>query len=161
ANPDAYDQAIIAAVILATGERRTVVKGAAMARYCGGRLVYSKGTSLYAAPFDPQRVQVTGDPVEAVQGVERDASTGAVHFDCRDAGPLAFVPGSTTGDQHQLTWVTRDGHSEPVALQPGPYQEVRVSPDGTRVALLSGTSGSGDVWTYEVGSGAFTRLTFN
>ncbi|MGE5814003.1 MAG: protein kinase domain-containing protein [Acidobacteriota bacterium] len=160
--PDVYDQANIDAVMLATGERRVIVNGAAMARYCGnGHLVYSKGTSLYAVPFDADQVQVTGAPVEVIQGVERDPSTGAAHFDCGDEGTLAFVPGSAAGDQHQLTWMDRDGRGQPANLPPGPYQEVRVSPDGTRVALLSGTSGNGDVWIYEVADGTFTRLTFN
>lgn len=103
---------------------------------------------------------MTGEPVEVVRGVERDASTGAAHFDCSDEGTLAFVPGSALGDQHQLTWMDRDGRRQPIALPPGPYQEVRVSPDGARIAMLNGTSGSGDVWVYDLADGTFTRLTF-
>ena len=160
--PDTYDQANIEAVMVATGERRVLVKGASMARACGNsHLVYSRGSSLYSVPFDPERLQVTGPAVEILQGVERDSSTGAAHFDCSAEGTLAFVPGSTQGDLHQLTWMDREGHSQPVSLPPGPHQEARVSPDGSRIALLSGTSGNGDVWIYDVRAGTFTRLTFN
>jgi serine/threonine-protein kinase len=35
-----------------------------------------------------------------------------------------------------------------------------VSPDGSRIALLRGTSGAGDVWTYELAGGTLSRLTF-
>jgi Tol biopolymer transport system component len=160
--PDSYDEGNIDAVTLATGERRVIIKGAAMARSCGrDRLVYSKGSSLYAVPFDAERLQVTGAAVEVVQGVERDASTGAAHFDCSGEGTLAFVPGSPNGELSQLTWMDREGRSQPSGLPPGPYQEVRISPDGTRVALLKGTSGAGDVWIFDVGGGTLTRLTFD
>jgi serine/threonine-protein kinase len=159
--PDVYEQATIDAVVISTGERRTILKGASMARYCGnGHLVYSRGAALYSAPFDAERLQVTGEAVQVVQGVERDASTGAAHFDCSDEGTLAYVPGSPAGAAQQLTWMDRHGRSEPISLPPGPYQEVRVSPDGKRIALLNGTSGSGDVWVYNLAEGTFTRLTF-
>jgi serine/threonine-protein kinase len=159
--PDTYDQARVDLVVLATGERRAFIKGAAMARACGaGRIVYSKGTSLYAVPVDESRLQVTGPPVEIVQGVERDASTGAAHFSCSRDGTLAYIPGSTEGDLHLLTWMDRAGRAQPVALPAGTYQEARVSPDGTRVAMLVGTAGAGDVWVQDLGARTFTRLTF-
>jgi serine/threonine-protein kinase len=37
---------------------------------------------------------------------------------------------------------------------------MRISPDGTRAALLGATSGNGDVWIYEFARGTFSRLTF-
>jgi serine/threonine-protein kinase len=160
--PDTYDDSRIDLVIPRTGERRVVVNGAAMARYCGpARIVYSRGTSLYAVPFDLERLQVTGPAVEIVQGVERDASTGAAHFDCSDDGTLAFVPGPPQGDLKQLMWMDRAGHPEPVGLAPGPYQEAMLSPDGGRVVLLNGTTGGGDLWIYDLAATTFTRLTFN
>jgi len=160
--PDFYDAGNIDVVMLATGSRHVLIKGAAMARACGvGRVIYSKGTSLFSVPIDPDRLEVTGTPVEIVQGVERDASTGAAHFDCSDDGTLSYVPGSTTGDLRRLAWADRKGQMESLPLQPGPLQDARVSPDGTRVALLQGSSGAGDVWIYETSGGTFTRLSFN
>jgi serine/threonine-protein kinase len=158
--PDTYDQGFVDLVVVATGERRHLVEGAAMARFCGSHVVYARGPSLFAVPFDVERLQVTGAAVEIVQGVERDASTGAVHFDCSDEGTLAYVPGLAEGDLHVLTWRDREGHAQAVNLPAGPYQEARMSPDGSRVALLSGTAGAGDVWIHDFGAGTFTRLTF-
>jgi hypothetical protein len=64
---DSYDASNIEAVLLATGERRIVIKGAAMARYCGDHhLVYSKGPALFAVPFDPERLTTTGPPDQIV-----------------------------------------------------------------------------------------------
>jgi len=160
-SPDSYDASNIEAVLLATGERRIVIKGAAMARYCGDQhLIYSKGAALFAVPFDPERLTTTGPPVQIVAGVERDSSTGAAHFDCADNGTLAFVPGSPVGDLRRLVWVDQQGQKTVVGIAPGAYQEARVSPDGTRAVLLKGTTGGGDVWTYDFGSGTLNRLTF-
>jgi serine/threonine protein kinase/Tol biopolymer transport system component len=161
ASPDTYEDSNIDAVIVATGERRTVLKGAAMARYCANRhLVYAKGATLFAVSFDPDLLTVSGNAVPIVEGVERDVSTGAAHFDCAADGTLTYVPGSPVGAMRQFTWVDGQGARRPVSLKPGDYQEARLSPDGGRVAFLKGTSGSGDVWVYDFSAGTLNRLTF-
>ena len=161
ASPDSYDGGNIDAVILATGERRVVLAGAAMARYCGaGRLLYSKGPELFSVTFDPERLATSGEPTQVVPALARDASTGAAHFSCAHDGTLAFVPGTAASELRNLVWVAPSGQAEVVTLPAGLYQEVRISPDGTRAALLGGTSGNGDVWIYEFARGTFNRLTF-
>jgi serine/threonine-protein kinase len=161
ASPDSYDDGNIDAVNVATGERRVVIAGAAMARYCGdGRLLYSKGAALFSVAFDPDRLTTSGDPVQVLPAVARDASTGAAHFSCASDGTLAFVPGSSVSELRHLVWVNGAGAQEVIKLPAGPHQEVRISPDGRRAALLGGTSGNGDVWIYEFAGGTFSRLTF-
>jgi Tol biopolymer transport system component len=46
-------------------------------------------------------------------------------------------------------------------LPPAPYNDERVSPDGSRVAVVVGATGSGDVWIHDTTRGSFTRLTFD
>jgi eukaryotic-like serine/threonine-protein kinase len=161
ASPDSYDGGNIDAVIVRTGERRVVIKSAAMARYCGdGRLLYSKGAGLFSVAFDPDRLTTSGEPVQVIPAVARDASTGAAHFSCASDGTLAFVPGTSLSELRHLVWVDASGQTEVAKLPAGPHQEVRISPDGRRAALLGGTSGNGDVWIYEFANGTFNRLTF-
>jgi len=138
-----------------------VIKGAAMARYCGaGRLLYSKGAGVFSVAFDPDRLTTSGEPVQVLPAVARDASTGAAHFSCASDGTLAFVPGTSVSELQRLVWVDPAGQVEVDKLPAGPHQEARISPDGKRVALLGGTSGKGDVWIYEFAGGTFNRLTF-
>jgi serine/threonine-protein kinase len=159
-SPDSYDGSNIDAVVISTGERRAVIRGAAMARYCGdGYLLYAKGAALFAVAFDTDRLTTTGSPVQVVQGVGRDASTGAAHFDCAGDRTLAMVP-AASNDLRRFAWADRTGQMQLVDLAAGPYQEARISPDGTRMALLNGVSGSGDVWTYEFATAKYSRLTF-
>ena len=161
ASPDAYDNATVEAVDLASGARHVVLAAAAMAHYCGdGWLMYPKGPGLFAIRFDPSHLTTSGSPIQVLSAVARDASTGAAHFACASDGTLAFVPGSSRGEQRQLTWFDDSGRQQPVPLPAGPFQEPRISPDGKRAALLHGTAGSGDVWIYEFESGNFSRLTF-
>jgi serine/threonine-protein kinase len=161
ASPDNYDAATIEAVIFATGERRVVWRGAAMGRYSNsGHLILSRGPALYAIPFDPDTLTTTGSPTQVVQAVARDATTGAAHFACAADGTLAVVPGSAQSGRFRLVWVDRQGAASPLDLAPDMYHEFRISPDGARVALLNGPSGSADIWIYDVKRHTNTRLTF-
>jgi serine/threonine protein kinase/Tol biopolymer transport system component len=159
--PDDYDSANIEAVILATGERRLILQGASMARYVPtGHLIFGREGVLYAVGFDVDRLTVHGNPVAVLTGVAGDKTTGAVHFSVADDGTLAYVPGSATSATRSLVWVEKSGNQTPVNIPEGQFNDPRISPDGSRVALLQGSSGSGDVWIYEFARATFTRLTF-
>jgi Tol biopolymer transport system component len=160
-SPDNYDGSNIEAVILATGERRVVLQSASMARYVPtGHLIFSREGLLYAIAFDASNLATHGKPVPVLQGVSGDKTTGAVHFVIANDGTLAYVPGSNTSSLRRPVWVDRSGNVQAVNLPGGQYNDPRFSPDGSRVALLQGSSGGGDVWVYDFGRATFTRLTF-
>ena len=54
--------------------------------------------------------------------------------------------------ERKLVWVHRDGREEPIAAPSGYYQEVRLSPDGSRVALshIHSLVENTDVWVLEL-----------
>jgi len=70
------------------------------------------------------------------------------------------VPGSATTGLRTLVWVDKSGNQTPVNIPRGQLNDLQISPDGSRVALLQGSSGSGDVWIYEFARSTFTRFTF-
>jgi len=161
-SPDSYERANIEAVILATGERRVLLQGANMARYApSGHLVFAREGGLYAMGFDADALAARGTPEPVLQGVARDQTTGAVHFSIAGDGTLAYIPGSPGANQRRLVWSDRGGNVQPIGLPAGQYNDIRISPDGSRLALLVGSSGSGDVWVYDFARAASTRLTFN
>ena len=160
--PDSYERANIDAVNLATGERRIVLQGASMARYVAtGHLIFARGGSLYAIGFDPETLSTYGKPQLVLQGVAGDETTGVAHFTTADDGTLAYVPGTPGANMRRIAWVDRTGKAEALNLQPAQYNEIRISPDGSRIALLVGSGGSGDVWVYDLQRATSTRLTFN
>jgi serine/threonine-protein kinase len=161
-SPDSYEQANIHAVNFATGETRVVLQGASMARYAPtGHLIFAKGGSLYAVGFDPETLTTRGKPQLILQGVAGDETTGIVHFAIGDDGTLAYVPGRPGANLRRLVWVDRSGKVQPVNLEPAQYNDIRLSPDSTRAAVVVGSSGSGDVWVYDLSRATATRLTFN
>ena len=161
-SPDSYEQANIHAVKFATGENRVVLQGASMARYAPtGHLIFAKGGSLYAVGFDLETLTTSGKPQLILQGVAGDETTGIVHFAIADDGTLAYVPGSPGANMRRIVWVDRSGKVQPVNLEPAQYNDVRLSPDSSRAAVLVGSSGAGDVWVYDLARATSTRLTFN
>jgi serine/threonine-protein kinase len=159
-NPDNYDTATLAAVDLKTAKRKVVLQGVAMASFVApDSLVYARAGTLYGIRFDPDTLETHGTPVALVQGVAVDTPTGATHFACAGDGTLAYITGSGQGGR-TISWVDREGHAQPVDLPPGLYNDLRLSPDRTRMALAAGSTGSSDIWVYDFARTTFTRLTF-
>ena len=160
ATPDSYEEADIDALVVATGERRRIFRGASFAKYApGGKLVIARGGSLYAVDFDAERLTVSGSPTLVVSGVASDPNTGAAHVAIAQDGTLIYIDGSPLARLRQLTWVDRGGAAQRVDLPPDVFNDPAVSPDGTRAAVLVGPIGSGDIWIYDFRQTTFTRLT--
>ena len=62
-------------------------------------------------------------------------------------GSLVYLPGRAGGrDQQTVVSVDRQGRASPLPGLPlDPYRDVRVSPDGARLALAT----QADVWMYD------------
>jgi Tol biopolymer transport system component len=161
ANPDDYDGANIEALVLATGERRLVLKAASMASYVPtGHLIFARGGSLYAVRFDTSTLTVREPAHLVVQGVAGDRTTGASHFSVAGDGTLAYVSGAATTGDRRLVWADRQGQLQPLDLPAGYYADPQISPDGTKLALTVGTGDTRDVWVHNFSTKTFTRLTF-
>jgi serine/threonine-protein kinase len=159
-SPDNYDNATIEAWLPKTGQRKVILKGAAMARYVPpGYLLFVREASLFAVPFDVDRLEVTGTPTPIVKRLAGDGTTGAANFD-EAAGTFAYVPAASETTLHRLVWMDRSGRPEPLDLPPGQYFDVSVSPDGSRAAMIVAGNGGTDVWVYGFARKTLTRLTF-
>jgi Tol biopolymer transport system component len=164
ASPDNYDRSTIEAVELATGQRHVVLKGASSARYVStGHLLYTRESSLYAVPFDVDRLATQGSPVKILSGVNGDTTTGASHVSIAENGTLAYTPGSALAASNRLVWVDRKGLAQPLESPQGLYFDPQLSPDGTRAAVVwqTITAGSGDIWISDLSRKTFTRLSFS
>ena len=162
ASPDSYDSSRIDAINRQTGERREVYQNASMARYAPtGHLLLSRAGSLFAAPFDPVTLKLSGTPVSIAQGITGDGTTGAAHIAWSDNGTLAYLAGDQRGSMRQLAFVDFAGTRTGIRLPDALYNDIRVSPDGKRLAFTEGTSGLGDIWVYSFERGTRTRLTFS
>ena len=139
-----YVETQIRALSLGTGEQKTVLEGARESRYLAtGHLIYAladtSGT-LMAASFDPEALEVTGDPVPVVEGLSELGGAG-VDYSISAGGTLVYVPVGGSGEL-TLVWVDRQGRIQPLTEIERSYRSPRISPDGRYLAVRIGTRGS-------------------
>jgi serine/threonine-protein kinase len=99
-----WDDTLIVAQSLATGDRKVLIEGGADARFVStGHLVYLRTGTLMAVPFDPQRLETTGAPVGLVADVMQAANiqpvqidSGAGQFAVSESGSLVYASGGVS-----------------------------------------------------------------
>ena len=156
------DNAHVAALDLATGVFKVVVRGGHHAHYLPtGHLVYGAGETLRAVAFDLDRLQSVGNPVPVLEGV-LTAGEGVVNAAVAANGTLVYVPPDSLGTGlRSLVWTTRAGDEEPVPAPPREYESLQLSPDGSRAVIQVNDKGIGDIWVWDFARQTLTRLTFD
>jgi eukaryotic-like serine/threonine-protein kinase len=144
-------------------ERRLLVNTSANAAYADpGYLLYLQDNkTLVAQPFDWRSYTLSGEPhalsdellyLPLVERAIFSVSSGEV-----------LVTQTGKGAAHsQLTWFDRSGKPVGSVGPPGSYNNMRISPDGLRVATDQ-TDPDGqkiDVWIHDLAEGSAARLTF-
>jgi serine/threonine-protein kinase len=164
-SPNDYDGASIVARSLSSGASRTVVERANMARFVGrDRLVFMRQGTLLAVAFDPDTLEILGEPVPVLSGVGADPSSGVGYFDVSDDGTLAYVSGAAVASEALLTLVDDSGTATRLPLEPRSFHHPEFSPDGKRIAFTEGQGQygtRGDIWVYSLEDDAMTRVTFD
>ena len=156
-----YDDARIEAVDLDTGERKVVLEGTSRAvATSSGHLIFARDGSLFQVPFDLDKLETTGSPQMALQGVLTVVVSGAVQFAISDTGAIAYVPGGKTTEIFDLIWLTPEGESETASSERGVYYQAALSPQGDRAALTNSTADAQDLWILDMERGSKSRLTF-
>ena len=159
----AWNASSIVAHSLKTNERRELVpRGREVRVTRNGYLTYVQDGSLFAAPFDVDRVEVTGGAVAMRKGVHTSAldETGSASYDISDDGVLAFAPPAGFSDRPvQLTF--RDGRGNEEVLPSGTHRffQFELSPDQTTVAAQVNEIEGTHIWLFPVGRGGGQRLT--
>ena len=156
-----WDDAQIVVHSLETGDRKVLIEGGRDARYLPtGHLVYVLDGTLLAVPFDVRSLELSGGPVPVpvAEGIMTASPTGAAQFSVSDTGSLVYVGGGG-GTERKLVWVDRLGKQEALTAAPRAYNNARISPDGSRVAL-DVRDQEDDIWIWDFARETLTRLTF-
>ena len=135
---------------------------ATQARYVGrGHLVCAtaEGT-LFAVPFDPDRLRVRGPETQIAANV-RVAAGGAAKLAHSRNGMLAWLGGSAA--RRELVLVDRTGRVQGTRTAPDLYESPRFSPDGRRIAVGIGDllGGRPDIWVLDLIRSTLSRATFD
>ena len=147
----------IAIASLATGEATVLdLRGIQPLGMVDGTLLYvtSAGT-IMGVPIDLARRRVLGPPVQLVDNVVLNNSTGLARA-AMSSRMLFYQSGSQLS---QVVIVGPGGSQRTLLGDRRDYAFPRLSPDGRRLAITVGVSDRRDIWLHEFGSGTLTRLT--
>jgi Tol biopolymer transport system component len=131
--------------------QRVIDAGTSPAHVAHGYLVFFRNGALLAAPFDRDRLQVSGSAAKVVEEVGVTAS-GAPMLAVAASGSVAYVSGTSTS---HLVWVSRDGTEEPLSDVGRQYIQPRLATGGSRLVVSAGE----DLWLQETDRPALIKLT--
>ena len=162
-NPEAFD---IAVLQLDTGTVKVIVPDGFDARYVStGHLVFARGQSLMAAPFDLDRLETTGPPIALAERVMSENNVGGsgpfgwgARYALSDEGTLVYIP-PVPRTVRRLAWVGRSGAVEQLPLELRGFSRPSLSPNQKRIAVQIEEEGRRDIWIYDIEHGALTPLT--
>jgi hypothetical protein len=123
-----------------------------------GHLLFLRDETLMAQPFDPKTLGIAGEAIAVAEGV---GSRPYGSFSTSENGVLAYYPRTGMAASSQLTWFDRSGKPAGNLGVPGIYNNVALSRDGARAAVVQASSNIRDIWLIDVARGIPTRFTFD
>ncbi len=156
-----FDDANIIAVNLATGEKKILVEGGSYARYIPtGHIVYVRGGSIFAVPFDAGALSLTGPTRKLFAGGMSMMESGAASIAVSRNGTLIYAPGGPAPSREMsVDWLSMKGELTPLIRTPAAFGNIALSPDRTKLAVTINAANN-DVWTYDITRSTMQRLTF-
>jgi eukaryotic-like serine/threonine-protein kinase len=155
-----FDEAEIQALSLASGERRTLVKGGTNAHFVPtGHLVFFRAGILMAVAFDPASLTVKGAPVPVLEHVTENPRIGAGQLSTARDGSLVYISGGTSIGDHELVFVDKTtGAARVITSRRRPYEDFTLSPDGRMIATTIEGAVT-DTWIHDIARDAEVRFT--
>ena len=142
-----------------TGEQRTLIEDGFDARYASsGHIVYGRANTLWAAPFDLERLTISGPSVPVVENLLTVDDSGWAGFNVAKDGTLIYQAAPPIGDR-TLTWVDRKGKADPLPFPTQAYNFPSLSPDGGRIAVQVSDGPRTNIFVYDLGTGVSRQVT--
>jgi len=124
-----------------------------------GHILYARNEgALFAVPFDPDRLRITGSPVPVLDSLAEVLPEA--RYSLSPAGTLIYVAGRTSGTNNSSSTFALQldsiaGGSERIPLPPSDHWDAKFSPDGRKLAYIR----NDHVWVYDLDLGTHTQLT--
>jgi eukaryotic-like serine/threonine-protein kinase len=123
-----------------------------------GFLLFVRDGALLARPFDAKGRRWTGEAGAIVDRLHYFYGPANAGFTVSQTGVLAYEQGSVPS---RLIWLDRDGREVSTVATLEEVDDLRLSPEGSRVALsvADPRTGTSDIWVYDLARLIPTRLT--
>jgi Tol biopolymer transport system component len=123
-----------------------------------GYLLFARDNALFAWRFDPRSRKLAGEPAPALEQVRYGTEDNSLSLSAA-GNRVAYLPWLM---RRRLVWVDRKGRELGTLGEIGGYEDVRVSPDGGKVAVALRDPSHGqnqDVWVLDASRGTGSRIT--
>jgi serine/threonine protein kinase/dipeptidyl aminopeptidase/acylaminoacyl peptidase len=168
-NNEAYDDGTIEALRLDTGERKVLVRGGTFPRYVeGGYLVFSRGNNLLAVAFNPDTLELRGDPRPVLTGVFSTGGgvggaigNGSTQIAFASNGTAVYLPGQMTTDSTlTLAVVNRAGKIVYEYPETRAFRDPTFSRDGRRLFVRVADGKAEHIHVLDPARGTLTKIIF-
>ncbi len=153
----------IAVIDLETGVHKILLQGIVARWMPTGHLVVVRADgALLAAPFDDEKLELTGPAMPLLDGVRVEA-LASVDFALSATGTIMYEPGdSVARDPQELVWTTREGLVTMIDSNwTGAFNSLALSPDGTKLAVGVVLGSERQLWIKQLDRGPLSKLTFD
>ena len=147
---------------LPDGPAKVVHRGGYFGRYVSsGHLVYIHEATVFAVPFDLDRLEIAGQAVPALERVTTNPLSGGAQLAMSTNGTLLYVPGQSEDSAAPIDWLDKSGKPTRLRETSSNWSNPHVAPDGQRLAIDIFDGTQVDVWIYEWARDTLSRLTFD
>jgi len=155
------DEQDIAIQTIGEKTHHVLAKGGNAPRYdaSNGLLLYFRLGELFAVPWRPGQADIgNAVPVALSQQIRSiGVNEGSGGFSMSEGGTLAYIAGERSRNAMRLVWVDRAGKVEIARVPERDYENVTISPDGTR-AIVQIRDGITALWMYDLARGTLTPI---
>ncbi|HTY36026.1 MAG TPA: protein kinase, partial [Bacteroidota bacterium] len=161
----AYGGSALDAIALGSLDGKTdkrLVQAASNPVYANGYLLYVRENSLMAQAFDPDALEVKGDPFPVSESIQFNPRFSVATFSASQTGILVYEERIVSASP-SVTIVNPKGDKLTSLGELEIFNRASFSKDGRRIAmdLYDIPSRNADVWLEEVERGVRTRFTFD
>ena len=154
----AADAPNVQVLSLSTRDTKVVIPAGYCGRYVpSGHVIYVHRNTLFAVPFDIDTLETRGVSVPIADDVADDITDRTAHFDFANDGTLVYLSRDAVTSDRIIAWMDRSGRVEPLLEAPGRYTSLFPSPDGRKLAFVSGQ----DIWVLDLKRKRPSRVSFN
>jgi eukaryotic-like serine/threonine-protein kinase len=141
-------------------EEKSLTAGSSAVFFPPSWLLYVRGSTLVAHPFDPANQSLSGDPIPIADQVAVSGQNGGEFSVSRNV--LAYRR-ELPLQPNELTWFDRQGKRLGTVGEQAVYTNPALSPDGKRLAVarLDPATNTREIWVLDLARGVSSRFTFD
>jgi serine/threonine-protein kinase len=154
------DEHNVAVQEIGANDHHVLVKGGDAPRYSAklGMLFYKRLSDLFAVAWHPSTIDLgRAVPVAMPEHTNDSGNEGSGNYAISNSGTMAYVGGGGSRNSARLVWIDRAGKVETLNLPERDYENVMISPDGTR-AIVQIREGMTTLWIYDFSRNTLTSI---